>query len=104
MSRAIVQEIDPLKIILFGSYAGGKASKDSDVDLLVVVESYSGDEQVRREQEVRLYRALSHLRPPQDIIVVSKEEIERWRDDPNHIIARAVRGGKVLYEKASARV
>ena len=104
MVKAIVRQVDPEMIILFGSYARGAASKDSDLDLLVVVDGEFGPHRSRHEQEVELYRLLAHLRPPQDIIVASREEVERWRGDLNHIIARAIREGRLLYEKARARI
>jgi predicted nucleotidyltransferase len=37
--RRIVQEFQPERIILFGSYAYGRPDPDSDVDLLIVMES-----------------------------------------------------------------
>ena len=37
MVNRIVRRFDPEKVILFGSYATGKAGPDSDVDLLVVM-------------------------------------------------------------------
>jgi predicted nucleotidyltransferase len=103
MTRAIVREIDPETIVLFGSHARGTGSRDSDVDLLIVVDGEPGGQESRHEQEIRLYRALAHLRPPQDIIIASSEEVEQWRGDLNHVIARAIREGKVIYEKAAAR-
>ena len=39
MVQDIVQKFRPKKIILFGSYAWGTPRKDSDVDLLVIMES-----------------------------------------------------------------
>ncbi|MFQ5628797.1 MAG: nucleotidyltransferase domain-containing protein [bacterium] len=35
----IVSELSPEKVILFGSYAYGKASEDSDIDLLVIYDT-----------------------------------------------------------------
>jgi predicted nucleotidyltransferase len=37
VSRQMVREFSPRRIVLFGSYARGKGAKDSDVDLLVVM-------------------------------------------------------------------
>ncbi|MGH7565020.1 MAG: hypothetical protein ACREK5_11465 [Gemmatimonadota bacterium] len=35
-----------------------------------------------------------------DILLYSADELERWRDSPNHIIGRALRQGRVLYERS----
>ncbi|MDD2201334.1 MAG: nucleotidyltransferase domain-containing protein [Firmicutes bacterium] len=34
-----------------------------------------------------------------DILVYSREEVDRWRDSRNHVIGRALREGVVLYGK-----
>ena len=47
----------------------------------------------------RLYKALSGFRPPTDILVFSQQDVEYWRDSLNHVLARALREGKVLYER-----
>ena len=47
--RAIVREFSPERVVLFGSYAHGRPTNDSDVDLLVVMEhSGKGAEQAAR--------------------------------------------------------
>jgi predicted nucleotidyltransferase len=38
VTRQIVQQFHPQKVILFGSYAYGQPTADSDVDLLVVMD------------------------------------------------------------------
>lgn len=47
----------------------------------------------------RLLRVLSDIRAPKDLLVYSLEEIEKWKGAPNHVIARALREGEVLYER-----
>ena len=42
LCEKIVSEFQPEKIILFGSYAYGRASADSDIDLLVEYEADHG--------------------------------------------------------------
>ena len=97
--RTILEEVDPEMIILFGSHARGDARPDSDLDL-IVVESESFDKQRSRHQEcLRLYNALSGLCVPKDILVFSSAEVEYWRDSLNHVLARALREGRVLYER-----
>jgi predicted nucleotidyltransferase len=87
----------PDAIILFGSHAAGTADENSDVDLLIVRARPfdSGDD--RREEMVRLWRALSRFPVAKDILLYSRDEVERWRNSRNHVIARALKEGRVLY-------
>lgn len=99
MVKVIVDEADPEQVILFGSHARGDASADSDVDL-VIVESDSFDEsRDRRAEIVRLSRALADFAVPKDILVYSSDEVRHWRNSINNVLARALREGKVLYER-----
>ena len=97
MAAAIVREVDPEAVVLFGSHARGQAGPDSDVDLLVVEAEPFGPARDRRQEMVRLWQALAHLAVAKDILVYSREEVERWRHARNHVIARAMREGRVLY-------
>ncbi len=94
--RRIVERFHPAKIILFGSHARGSARRDSDVDLLVVMDV----KESRRHQAVEIDLALSGRTFPLDLIVVTPEEFERYRDVIGHIVYPAVREGKVLYDAA----
>ncbi len=93
--RCLVEAIDPDRIILFGSRARGDHRPDSDVDLMVV--KTSNEPPGRRD--VRAYRALSNLPIPKDLIWYTPQEVEEWASVRNHVISRALREGKVLYEK-----
>ena len=97
MTQQIVQQFHPLKIILFGSYARGSFTLDSDVDLLVVME-VSGS---KRHKAAEIDLALAERTLPLDLIVVTPQEYERYRNVMGHIICPAVREGKVLYERAA---
>lgn len=97
MVRRIVEEFDPEKIILFGSYAHGTAGPDSDADLLVVMR-ISGS---KRKKAVEIDLALAGVGLPKDVIVVTPEEIEQYRDTVGTIIYPALREGKVLYERVA---
>ena len=99
MVRAIVEEVDPEQVILFGSRARGDAGEESDVDLVVVETEPFGKTRSRRLEAVRLWRALSDFVVPKDILVYSRNEVEHWRHSPNHVLARALREGMVLHDR-----
>ena len=78
------------EVILFGSYARGDASPGSDVDFLVI-EPHVTD---RRGESVRLRSALRPLRLPVDVLVVSRQVFDAWKDVPNNVIHEAAREGR----------
>ncbi|MBI1926472.1 nucleotidyltransferase domain-containing protein [Candidatus Poribacteria bacterium] len=90
----LVHEAQPEKVILFGSYARGEATPDSDLDLLVV------EREVRYPQAemARLRRALSLLRIPVDVLVTDMAHLSSsWADFPGSYLYDALREGEVLY-------
>ena len=93
----IAARFHPDKIILFGSRARGQWGPDSDTDLLIVM-SVEGS---KRQQAVQIDLALQGIPIPIDLIVVTPEEVEKYRDSIGTIIREAVREGKVLYERAA---
>jgi len=93
----IAARFHPDKIILFGSRARGQWGPDSDADLLIVM-SVKGS---KRQQAVQIDLALQGIPIPIDLIVVTPEEVEKYRDSIGTIIREAVREGKVLYERAA---
>ncbi len=98
MVRRIVSEVDPVKIILFGSRARGDAKPDSDVDVVVIESGGFADGRSRIKEAARLYRVLADVRVCKDILVYSEEDVEYWKDSLNYVLARALREGRVLYE------
>jgi len=99
MAAVIVAAANPRKIVLFGSLAREAAGPGSDVDLLVIEDEPFGPGRSRRREMARLSRLLAHFRLPQDILVYSAEETEHWAKTRNHVIARALREGRVVYER-----
>lgn len=99
VTELLVEAAHPRRIILFGSRARGDARPDSDLDLLVIEDEPFGPERSRRMESARLARALAHAAIPQDILVYSTEEVEYWASAQNHVVARALREGVVLYER-----
>ena len=99
MTATIVRVADPEQVILFGSHARGNAGINSDVDLLIVEAEPFGPDRDRNVEEARIWRALAQFHVPKDILVYSRDEVDYWRDSLNHVLARALREGKVLYER-----
>jgi predicted nucleotidyltransferase len=97
MVRLIVEKFDPIKIILFGSYARGTAGPDSDVDLMVIM-PVTGSIQEKR-LEIRV--ALNGMGIAKDIAVYTPEQVAKYKDIVGTIIYPASREGKVLYERTA---
>jgi predicted nucleotidyltransferase len=90
----IVRAAKPERIVLFGSAARGEMGPDSDLDLLVI----KGGKFQRNRLTVAIYRALRGKGAPVDVIVVTPEEVERYRNTDCLVICPALREGKVIYE------
>ncbi len=97
MVRRIAAQFHPDKIILFGSHARGDARPDSDVDLLVVMHPNGS----KRARAVEIYGLLAGMGVPKDVIVVTPEEFEAYRDAPGTVIRTARQEGKVPYDRAA---
>jgi uncharacterized protein len=91
--RRVVEVADPDRIILFGSAARGQAGPDSDLDLLVVKSGVAH----RRHLAQRIYRRLIGLEVPVDILVVTPEDIEAFKDEVGTIIGPALLEGREVY-------
>lgn len=87
----VVDAVDPLRVVLFGSAARGEQRPGSDVDLMVVV---SNDSDLRSVE-----RTLYALRRPVavDFIVTTPQILDRHGDDVGYVYRRALRDGKDLY-------
>ncbi len=92
-AEKLVREFRPLKVVLFGSYAKGIVTPDSDVDLLVIL-PFEG-KPVFKSVEMRL-----KLRPrfPLDLIVRTPEKVEERLEMEDAFMEEVMEEGKVLYE------
>ncbi|MFH0822918.1 MAG: nucleotidyltransferase domain-containing protein [Pseudomonadota bacterium] len=97
--KAVVESSDPERIILTGSTARGTFGPDSDVDLLVVKKASSFPGGSRRAESSRIRKALWRFPVPIDLLLFTPEEIEKWKDALNHVIARSIREGRILYDR-----
>ena len=95
VARRIVEHFHPDKIILFGSRAWGSPGPDSDVDLLVVMET--DKRPAVRSAEVSLACRPKFL--PMDILVRTPAEVERRLRINDPFIRQIVEKGRVLYER-----
>ncbi|MEO8428141.1 MAG: nucleotidyltransferase domain-containing protein [Verrucomicrobiota bacterium] len=99
MTEVIVREVHPAQIILFGSRARGEAGPDADVDLLIVRNEPFIPAESRRQQLTRLYELLAGFGVSKDLLLCTRATVEKWRGSINHVIGRAVREGRVLYDR-----
>ena len=83
--QRLIQIAGPKKIILFGSYVRGDATRDSDLDVLVVT---SYEVESPRRESVRLRNSLSDINMPMDIIVVPCSRCEALREKTASFIER----------------
>lgn len=93
----LIRQVQPEKIILFGSYAYGNPTPDSDVDLLVVVRSK--EDESYRQRYLRVALALSPRLFPLDLIVKTPEEIESARQQFSPFLREILEKGICLYER-----
>jgi predicted nucleotidyltransferase len=91
--RQIVQRFRPQKVILFGSYAQGKPTLDSDVDLLVVMET----SEQSLHAAARISAAIDHLFPL-DILVFRPSELKASLERKGVFATEVMAKGIVLHE------
>lgn len=96
MVQKIVKEYQPEKIILFGSYAWGTPTGDSDVDFLVVKKSHK--QSIERERELRM-KLIGNYFPPMDFIVYTPKELNERIQMGDFFIRDIMKRGKIIYNE-----
>lgn len=96
MADAIASKFNPLKVIVFGSWARGEARPDSDVDLMVIL-NCTRDK--KRDMQVAIRKELRRFKVPKDIIVATPNDIEEYKDAWWTVYHPALKEGRVLYEQ-----
>ncbi len=94
--QKIVRELDPEKIVLFGSYAYGTPNRHSDVDLLVVMRT----EASLKDRSWAVSRLLLPRPFPVDILVKTPEEVAESLQAGDFFLKEILTRGKVLYERS----
>ena len=98
--KRLREGLRPERIILFGSYAYGRPTEGSDIDLLIVVPD-STEPAYRRAQEA--YRCVGAVGVSKDLVVLTREEFETQARVSTSLPYRALHEGEVLYERSKAR-
>src|SRR5580658_6087562 len=93
-TKRLVAEFQPEQVWLYGSHAWGKPHEDSDVDLLVVV-GHSDETPIRRSQ--RAHRCLRGLRMPKDVLVETRQEVDRVKKLETSLEYTILSCGRRLY-------
>ncbi|MBU1118843.1 nucleotidyltransferase domain-containing protein [Patescibacteria group bacterium] len=93
ITKKIVKEYAPEKIILFGSFAWGKPSPDSDVDFFIVKDTKKPRRMRQRELRAKLFPPGMAL----DLLVYTPDEVQK-RGANDFFVQEIIQKGKTLYE------
>ncbi|MBI4128017.1 MAG: nucleotidyltransferase domain-containing protein [Parcubacteria group bacterium] len=93
--NTIVTHVAPEKVIMFGSYAWGTPSRDSDLDLFVIKKTDRSTREVAREIDGLLWGRTT----PIDIIVYTPEQVAGRLKQGDFFIHEVLNKGKVLYAR-----
>jgi len=94
VTRRIVALANPRRVVLFGSAARGRMSKDSDFDMLVVVKAPVH----RRRMAQKIYRGLHGVGIAVDIVVATEADLQKYGSRAGTVLKPALKEGRVLYE------
>lgn len=94
ITRRIVAVANPQRVILFGSAVRGKMTKDSDIDMLVIVAKSVH----RRHLSQEIYRRLRGMGISVDVVVATEEDLKKYGSKSGTILKPALQEGRVLYE------
>ena len=97
ITAAIVEAVQPERVILFGSAARGEMTPKSDLDLLVIIK----DDEHYREAAWKIHTSKPTRTRRVDLVVATTNDIQRHRDKPYYVIQPALREGRVLYDQAT---
>lgn len=92
--KRIVDEVSPKMIVVFGSVARREAKKDSDLDLLVVLDD---DDVVDKEIYSQISKLFIGLKLDFDLIVMANRDFEHYRNNKQSFTNQIVTTGEVVY-------
>ena len=94
--RRVLTVARPERIILFGSAASGRMTKDSDIDILIVEPAPSD----QHTESVAITDAIGDVFYPVDVKIIASERFEATKDLIGGIAYPAHKYGRVLYAAA----
>lgn len=97
VTQRLVKTYHPLEIYLFGSYAWGHPTQESDLDLLVVIDK-SLEKSYKRAMVG--HQALHGMMLSKDILVLTKDEFNQLSSDITTLVHRIKKEGKKIYARA----
>jgi len=95
-ARDLVAKFQPERVILFGSYAHGRPTEDSDVDLLVVMDHPGRDV----EQAFKIRRSIKR-NFPLDLVVRTPVDVRRRLSRKDTFLSTVCNEGRTLYERGA---
>lgn len=90
----LVAAANPSKVILFGSYARGDATENSDLDLVVIEPEVVN----QFDEMVRLRNVMGDMPVGVDLLVYSDREASRRSQVPGTLLYWAFKEGRVMYD------
>ncbi|MFA6363121.1 nucleotidyltransferase domain-containing protein [Methanoregula sp.] len=94
----IVEAASPEQVLLFGSAARGTAGPESDLDFLVVKAGRYNPRTVAGE----IYLRMRGIARAIDLVVVTPQQVEKYRNSPFSVVHPALKDGRVVYERKKA--
>ncbi len=91
-----IKDLNPEKIIIFGSYAYGNTAENSDLDICIVEKNVKN----KLEEKRKIRNLLSDLKIAKDILVPSKEEYDFYKNEINSVYNDIDKKGILLWENS----
>jgi len=92
--------MSPQKIIIFGSYAKGKTTLKSDLDIFIVKETVFPMDK-RRDEITHL---ISNSLTPIDVHIYTPEEVEEYSKEPFSFVNSVLKTGEIVFDRDVQKV
>ncbi len=96
VTKRLIKAYQPISIFLFGSYAWGTPTNDSDLDLMIILENSDEKSYIRPRKG---FKALRGLKIAKDLVVFTKNELNSYLNEPSSLAYKIKKEGVSLYER-----